>query len=152
MLRERFKTALTSAMKNRNERATATLRLIQAALKDRDIAARTRGKAEGIDETEILQMLQTMIKQRQESIAHFERGGRLELAQQEQEEIGIISEFLPQQLDDAATERAVKDVIAELGAASIKDMGRTMQALRQRYAGQMDFAKAGAVVKQILSA
>ncbi len=151
MLREKFRDSLKEAMKARNARATATLRLIQAALKDRDIAARGRGKMDGIDETEILQMLQIMIKQRQESIAHFEQGGRLELAQQEQDEIKIIEGFLPRQLDPAALEKTVKDVIAELGAASIKDMGRTMQALRERYAGQMDFGKASALVKQLLA-
>ncbi len=151
MLREKFKDALKDAMKSRRERATATLRLILAALKDRDIAARGRGKTDGIEETEILQMLQTMIKQRQESISHFEQGGRLELAQQEKEEISIIEGFLPKQLDAAATEAAVKGLIAELGAATIKDMGRTMTALRERYAGQLDFGKASALVKQLLS-
>ncbi len=151
MLREKFKEALKDAMKSRNERATATLRLIQAALKDRDIAARGRGKMDGIDETEILSMLQTMIKQRKESISHFEQGGRLELAQQEQEEIGVIEGFLPKQMGDAEAAKAVADLIAELGAASIKDMGRTMAALRERYAGQMDFTKASALVKQALT-
>ncbi|MCW5770501.1 MAG: GatB/YqeY domain-containing protein [Rhodospirillaceae bacterium] len=151
MLRETFKTALKDAMKARNERAIATLRLIQAALKDRDIAARTRGKTDGIDETEILAMLQTMIKQRKESITHFEQGGRLELAQQEQEEIGIIEGFLPKQMGEGETAKAIADLIAELGAASIKDMGRTMAALRERYAGQMDFTKASALVKQALA-
>lgn len=151
MLREKFKESLKDAMKSRNERATATLRLIQAALKDRDIAARGRGKMDGIDETEILAMLQTMIKQRKESISHFEQGGRLELAQQEQEEIGIIEGFLPKQMGDAEAAKAVADLIAELGAASIKDMGRTMAALRERYAGQMDFTKASLLVKQALT-
>jgi uncharacterized protein YqeY len=151
MLREKFKESLKGAMKSRNERATATLRLIQAALKDRDIAARGRGKMDGIDEAEILSMLQTMIKQRRDSIQHFEQGGRLELAQQEQEEIAIIEGFLPKQMGDAEAETAIKDLIAEIGAASIKDMGRTMAALRERYAGRMDFGKAGAVVKQALA-
>jgi uncharacterized protein YqeY len=151
MLREKFKEALRDAMKSRNERATATLRLIQAALKDRDIAARGRGKMDGIDEAEIVSMLQTMIKQRKESISHFEQGGRLELAQQEQEEIGIIENFLPKQMGDAEAEKAIKDLIAELGAGSIKDMGRTMAALRERYAGRMDFTKASVVVKQALT-
>lgn len=151
MLRERFKDELKNAMKARNERATATLRLIQAALKDRDIAARGRGKMDGIDEAEILSMLQTMIKQRRESIVHFERGGRLELAQQEQEEIAVIEGFLPKQMGDSEAAKAVADLIAELGAASIKDMGRTMAALRERFAGQMDFTKASALVKQALT-
>jgi len=151
MLREKFKEALKDAMKARNERATATLRLIQAALKDRDIAARGRGKMDGVDEAEILAMLQTMVKQRRDSIQHFEQGGRLELAQQEQEEIAIIESFLPKQMSEAEAEKAIKDLIAEIGAASIKDMGRTMAALRERYAGRMDFGKAGAVVKQALA-
>ena len=151
MLRENLKEALKSAMKSRNERATSTLRLIQAALKDRDIAARGRGKMDGIDEAEILAMLKTMIKQRKESISHFEQGGRLELAQQEQEEIAIIEGFLPKQMGDAEAAKAVADLIAELGAASIKDMGRTMAALRERFAGQMDFTKASALVKQALT-
>jgi uncharacterized protein YqeY len=151
MLREKFKEMLKVAMKSRSERATATLRLIQAALKDRDIAARGRGKMDGIDEAEILSMLQTMIKQRKESISHFEQGGRLELAQQEQEEIGIIEGFLPKQMGDAEAAKAVADLIAELGAVSIKDMGRTMAALRERFAGQMDFTKASLLVKQALT-
>lgn len=151
MLREKFKEQLKDAMKSRNERATATLRLISAALKDRDIAARGRGKMDGIDEAEILSMLQTMIKQRKESISHFEQGGRLELAQQEQEEIGIIENFLPKQMGDAEAEKAVKALIEELGATSIKDMGRTMAALRERFAGRMDFTKASLLVKQALT-
>jgi uncharacterized protein YqeY len=151
MLRETFKESLKDAMKARNERAVATLRLIQAALKDRDIAARGRGKPDGIDEAEILAMLQTMIKQRRESIVHFEQGGRLELAQQEQEEIAIIEGFLPRQMSEAESGQAIRDVIAEIGAASIKDMGRTMAVLRERYAGRMDFTKASAAVKQALA-
>ena len=97
---------------------------------------------DGIDETQIMGMLQTMVKQRQESIDHYEQGGRLEMAEQEREEIAIINDFLPPRLDEAAMEAAIGSVIDELGAASIKDMGRTMAALRQRYAGQMDFGKA----------
>jgi len=151
MLREKFKDDLKLAMKARNERATSTLRLIQAALKDRDIAARGRGKMDGIDEAEILSMLQSMIKQRRESIEQFEKGGRPELARQEQEEIAVIEGYLPQQVGDAEAEKAVKDLIAELGAASIKDMGRTMAALKERYAGRMDMTKASALVKQALT-
>jgi uncharacterized protein YqeY len=151
MLREKFKDDLKLAMKARNERATSTLRLIQAALKDRDIAARGRGKMDGIDEAEILSMLQSMIKQRRESIEQFEKGGRPELARQEQEEIAVIEGYLPQQIGDAEAEKAVKDLIAELGAASIKDMGRTMAALKERYAGRMDMTKASALVKQALT-
>jgi hypothetical protein len=151
MLRDRFKDALKEAMKSKRERETSTLRLILAALKDRDIAARGRGKTDGIDETEILQMLQTMIKQRQESISHFEQGGRLELAQQEKEEIAIIEGYLPKQLGADETEAAIKALIEELGAATIKDMGRTMTTLRERFAGRIDFGKASALVKQLLT-
>ncbi len=147
MLRDRLTAELKTAMKEKNERKRATLRLILAALKDRDIAARSKGVTDGIDETEIMAMLQTMVKQRQESIEHYEHGGRLELAEQEREEIEIIRQFMPEQLDDARLEKAVRDVIAELGASTIKDMGPTMAVLRERYAGQMDFAKASAIVK-----
>ena len=150
ILRGRIKAELREAMKARERRKTATLRLISAALKDRDIAARTKGVQDGIDETQIMGMLQTMVKQRQESIDHYEQGGRLEMAEQEREEIAIINDFLPPRLDEAAMEAAIGSVIDELGAASIKDMGRTMAALRQRYAGQMDFGKASALVKSRL--
>ncbi|HVO16529.1 MAG TPA: GatB/YqeY domain-containing protein [Alphaproteobacteria bacterium] len=150
-LRTRLNDALKSAMKAKDARAVSTVRLILAALKDRDIAARSKGNHEGIDDAEILQMLQTMVKQREESIALYEKGGRLELAQQEQEEIDIIRGYLPKQLSDEEIARAVKEVVAELGAANLKDMGRTMAALRERYAGQMDFAKASGVLKAQLS-
>jgi hypothetical protein len=106
---------------------------------------------DGIDEAEILSMLQGMIKQRRESIEQFDKGGRPELARQEQEEIAVIEGYLPQQVGDAEAEKAVKDLIAELGAASIKDMGRTMAALKERYAGRMDMTKASALVKQALT-
>ena len=150
-LRTRLNDALKSAMKSKDVRAVSTVRLILAALKDRDIAARSKGNSEGIDDTEILQMLQTMVKQREESIALYEKGGRLELAQQEQEEIDIIRSYLPKQLTEAEIAAAVKEVVAELGATSLKDMGRTMAALRERYAGQMDFTKASSAVKAQLS-
>ena len=150
ILRDRIKAELKEAMKARERLKTATLRLISAALKDRDIAARTKGVQDGIDETQIMGMLQTMVKQREESIDHYEQGGRLELAEQEREEIAIINDFLPPRLDEDAMEAAIGSVIDELGAASIKDMGRTMAELRQRYAGQMDFGKASALVKSRL--
>lgn len=139
-------------MKARQDRATSTIRLILAALKDRDIAARGKGNNDGISDDEIRQMLQNMIRQRNESIALYEQGGRLELAQQEREEIQIVQSFLPQQLGEVEIERAARSVIAEVGATCIKDMGKTMAALKQRYAGQMDFSKASAVVKNLLSA
>ena len=150
MLREEINAALKVAMKAQEARATGTLRLIIAALKDREIAARGKGNTDGVGEQEILQMLQTMIKQRRESIEHYENGGRLELAEQEREEIAIIERFLPAQLDGDALESAVNELIEELGATTIKDMGRTMTELRARYAGQMDFGKASAIVKATL--
>jgi uncharacterized protein YqeY len=150
MFRTRLSEALKDAMRAKNPRAVSTLRLILAALKDRDIAARGRGVTDGINEDEILSMLQTMIKQRREAIALYEQGGRLELAEQEREEIGIIETFLPKQFDDAEVRKVVAAVIAEIGATGIKDMGRTMAELRSRYAGQMDFGKASGYVKEVL--
>ena len=123
MFRTRLNEALKEAMRAKNPRAVSTLRLILAALKDRDIAARGRGVTDGIDEEEILSMLQTMIKQRREAISLYEQGGRLELAEQEREEIGIIETFLPKQFNDAEVREAVAKVIADIGAAGIKDMG-----------------------------
>jgi uncharacterized protein YqeY len=150
MLRTQLTDALKQAMKARNDRAISTLRLILAALKDRDIAARAKGNYDGISDEDIRGMLQSMIKQRRESIALYEQGGRCELAQQEGEEIAVIEGFLPKQLGPAEIERAVRELIAEIGAQGIKDMGRTMAAMKQRYAGQMDFSKASGVVKQLL--
>ncbi len=150
MLRQQLNDALKAAMLGKDTRTVSTVRLILAALKDRDIAARPRGVTEGISDDEILSMLQSMIKQRRESIALYEQGGRLELAQQEAEEITIIQRFLPVQFSAEETLAAVKDIIAEIGAQGLKDMGRTMAALKERYAGRMDFTKASAVVKQQL--
>lgn len=152
MLRERLNERLKSAMKEKDARAVSTLRLILTAVKDRDIAARGKGETDGIAEPEILQVLQTMIRQRHEAIKLYEQGGRLELAQQETDEIGIIEEFLPEQLDDAAVQNAIREVVSELGAKSIKDMGKAMAELRKRYAGQMDFGKASATLKEQLNA
>jgi uncharacterized protein YqeY len=134
-------------MKAKNQRAVSTLRLILAALKDRDIAARGRGVTDGIGEPEIVEMMQKMVRQRHESIELFERGNRPELAQQEAEEIAIIREFLPKQLSEADTQKAIAAAIAEAGASSVKDMGKVMAALKSRYAGQMDFGKVSALVK-----
>jgi uncharacterized protein YqeY len=152
MLRDKFRDALKDAMRAKQERATGTLRLILAALKDRDIAVRAKGNHDGISEAEIGQMLQGMVKQRRDSIALYEQGGRLELAEQEREEITIIEGFLPKQLDDQAVAAVIKSAIAELGATGIKDMGKVIAALKAKYTGQMDFAKAAAAVKQVLGA
>jgi uncharacterized protein YqeY len=152
MLRSRLNEALKAAMKAKSERALATLRLILAALKDRDIAARTKGGGDMIGDDEILQMLQSMIKQRRESIALYEQGGRLELAQQEAEEIEVIQRFLPRQMSDEEVSAAVAATIQDLEATGLKDMGRVMTALRERFAGQMDFGKASQAVKTQLAA
>ena len=151
MLRKRLNDALKVAMLAKETRAISTIRLILAALKDRDIAARPKGLAAGIPDDEILQLLQAMVKQRRESIELYRQGGRPELAQQEEEEIAIIDRFLPAQMGEAEMAEAVAATIAEIGAAGIKDMGRTMAALKERFAGRMDFAKASAVVKQRLA-
>ena len=125
------------------------IRLIQAALKDKDIEARGNGK-EPLSDEEILALLQKMVKQRQESITMYEQGGRTELAQQEKDEVAVISSYLPQQMDEAETKAAIQAAIAETGAASMKDMGKVVGALRAKYAGRMDFAKASALVKEML--
>lgn len=151
MLRARLNDELKTAMKAKDQRAVSTVRLILAALKDRDIAARTKGNTEGIGEEEIGDLLQKMVRQRRESIELYERGNRMDLAQQEREEIAVIERFLPRQMSDADMAEAVSAVITELAVASIKDMGRVMAALKQRHAGQMDFSKASALVKQRLS-
>lgn len=150
MLRQRLSDALKAAMLGRDTRTVSTVRLILAALKDRDIAARPRGVADGVPDEEILQMLQSMMKQRRESIALYEQGGRLELAQQEAEEIAIIERFLPAQLSEAEVAEAVDGVVTEIGAQGLKDMGRVMVALKEQFAGRMDFTKASAIVKQKL--
>ncbi len=152
MLLNRLSEALKTALKAREQRRVSTLRLILATLKDRDIQARGEGNSEGVSDEEILSLLQKMIKQRRESIEHYEAGGRLELAQQEQEEIAIIQEYLPKQMTEAETEDAARLAISEVGAAGIKDMGRVMAVLKERFAGRMDFAKAGPTVKRLLTA
>ncbi len=150
MLRDQLRESLKQAMKAKEQRAVSTLRLILAALKDRDIAARGRGVTDGIGEPEIIEMMQKMVRQRHESIELYERGNRPELARQEAEEIAIIEGYLPRQLDEAEAGQAVDAVVAELGATTLKDMGRVMAALKERFGGRMDFAKAGARVKQKL--
>lgn len=151
MIREQLPETLKIALKDKDARAVSTLRLIMAALKDRDIAARGKDNSEGIGDDEILQMLQTMVKQRRDSIVMYEKGGRLELAEQEAEEILIIQRFLPEQLNVSATESAVEKTISDLGATGLKDMGTVMGALRDNYAGQMDFGRASTIVKALLS-
>ena len=150
MLRTRLSDTLKSSMKEKNERSVSTLRLILAALKDQDIAARGKGNKEGLSDDQILSLLQSMIKQRCESIKLYEQGGRMELAQREAEEIGVIEEFLPEQMSHDEMAIVITRIIGEVGAESLKDMGKAMGALKEQYAGQMDFAKASAIVKERL--
>ena len=145
-MRETITAALKTATKAQDKRRVSTLRLVSAAIKDRDIAARTAGKGEATD-AELLELFAKMIKQREKSEKIYPDAGRAELATQEAEEIAIIREFLPVQLSDADTQKAIAEAIAEAGATSVKDMGKVMAALKARYAGQMDFAKASALVK-----
>lgn len=151
MLRQRLNDALKEAMKARDQRSVSTLRLVLAQLKDRDIAARPAGNASGVGESEIEEMLLKMVKQRQESIVLYKQGNRPDLVQQEEEEIAVIERFMPKQLDEAEAAAAAEAAIAETGAQSIKEMGKVMAKLKERFAGRMDFAKAGALVKQRLS-
>lgn len=151
MLRERIDDALKGAMKAKDQKVrVATLRLITAAIKDRDIAARAEDRCCGVSEDEILAILAKMVKQREDSAAAYEKGSRIDLAEQERAEIEIIKEFLPRQLSDEEITTAVSGVITELGASGLKDMGKCMGALKERYAGAMDFGRAGAVMKKAL--
>jgi hypothetical protein len=151
VLREQIDEALKTAMKARDEKTrVSTLRLINAAIKDRDIAARGEDRCCGVTDDEILQLLTKMVKQREDSAVAYEAGARPDLAEQEKREIEIIREFLPRQLNDAEIEAAVAAALAAENAVSLKDMGRVMAALKAGYAGSMDFAKAGALVKKRL--
>jgi uncharacterized protein YqeY len=150
-MRDALTQALKESMRAKDERAVSTLRLILAALKDRDIAARSKGNSTGITDDEVLQMLQSMVKQRRDSIAMYEQGGRLELAEREQQEIDIIQRYLPKQMTEDEIAQAVQDLFEEMNASGLKQMGAVMGELRERYAGQMDFAKASPIVKQKLA-
>jgi len=151
MLRDKLNEALKDAMRARDMGSVGAIRLILAKLKEVDIAARTEANREGVADDKILSMMQGMIKQRNESIVLYEKGNRPDLADKEKAEIAVIERFLPQQMNEAAVEAAVKDAIAASGATSVKDMGGVMAALKAKYAGQMDFAKASAVVKKTLA-
>src|ERR1700733_5183658 len=150
-LRAQLTDAMKEAMKTKDAKRLATLRLILAALKDRDIAARTETSRDLLGDDEILGLMAKMIKQREESAIAFDAGKRPELATGEREEIAIIRSFMPAQMDEAGVKAAAQSVIAELGATSIKDMGKVMAAMKEKYAGQMDFARASAIVKDALS-
>ena len=150
-LRERILADTKDAMKAKETARLSTLRLISAAIKDREIAARTEGGEQGgLTEADLIAILSKMVKQRQESAKAYEEGGRLELAEREEDEIKVIQAYLPRQLDEAETNAAIDKAIADLGAESIRDMGRVMAELRAQYAGQMDFGAVGPVIKQRL--
>ena len=150
-MRTRIDSALKEAMRAKEADRLSTLRLINAAIKDREIAARGTGEGQpGVGDADVLAILGKMVKQRQESARAYEEGGRLELAEKELSEIRVIEEFLPRQLDREETEAAVTRAIAEVGASSIRDMGKVMAELKSRYAGQMDFGRVGPMVKDRL--
>jgi uncharacterized protein YqeY len=148
-MREAIGEALKTALKAQDKARVSTLRMVQAAIKDRDIANRGAGKPAATDE-EVAQLLAKMVKQREDSAKAFDEGNRPELAAQERAEIDIIRGFMPRQLDDAEVEKAAREAIAATGAASARDMGKVMAALREKHAGQMDFGKASGVVKRLL--
>lgn len=150
MLREAFADRLKTAMKARDQRTLSAVRLILAALKERDVAARGEGRPEGLDDPDIARLLQAMVKQRRESIALYEAGGRADLAERESDEIAVIKSFLPRQMSEDEIAAAAKAAIAATGAAGVRDMGRVMAALRERHAGVIDLGRAGAIVRQLL--
>jgi len=151
MLRDAINTAVKEAMKAKDERKLSTLRMINSTIKNADIEARGQGKPP-LSDDDLLGVMQKMIKQRQESVELYDKGGRAELADQERAEIAVISAYLPQQLSDDDVRAAIAAVIAATGAAGIKDMGKVIGALKAKYAGRMDFAKASALVKATLTA
>ena len=150
-MRDEINTQVKQAMRDQEKERLTTLRLINAAIKDHDIAARSDGNYDGVSDDEILQVLAKMIKQRTESAKIYEEGGRLELAEKERSEIVVVEQFLPKQLNDDELRAAVQKAIAGTGAESIRDMGRVMGSLKGEFAGQMDFGKAGGVVKELLA-
>jgi uncharacterized protein YqeY len=150
VIRTELNEALKVSIKAQEKCVVSTIRLILAALKDRDICARADGNADGVPDQEVLTLLQTMVKQRTESIRLYEEGGRLELAEQEREEIGVIRCFMPRPLDGNELDEAVKEAIREVGARDMKDLGKTMALLKQRYPGQIDFSKASGMLRQTL--
>jgi len=150
-LRDRINSQVKVAMKAKDQRRLSTLRLINAAIKDRDIQNRGTGKDESLDEAGLLAILGKMIKQRRESAKTYDDGGRPELAEGERAEIAIIEEFMPRQMSDDEQRQAVAQIVKELDCAGLKDMGRTMAALKEKFAGQMDMGKASAMIKELLN-
>lgn len=149
MIREQINTALKKATLGQDRRKTVTLRLINAAIKDRDLAARAAGR-DPVNDADILEILAKMTRQRRESLKTYEEGGRLDLAEQEQEEMAIIKSFLPKEVDEEQLRSACAEAIEATGAHGLRDIGRCMQNLRARYAGRMDFGKASRIVKDQL--
>jgi len=151
MIRKRLIEAQKQAMRDRETKRLSTLRLVNAAIKDRDIAVRSEDGINGVNDAEIMGILAKMIKQRQDSSRVFEEAGRIELAEGERAEIKVIEEFLPKQLNQSEVEAAIAEAIAEVGASSIRDMGKIMGVLKSKYTGQMDFGKVGPAVKAALA-
>jgi uncharacterized protein YqeY len=151
MLRDKLNQEMKAAMRAKEARKLSTIRLILAAIKEKDIELRTANADERDDDAVITDILSKMVKQRNDSIKAYEEAGRCELAEREREEIVTIQDFLPKQLTDAEVEAACREVVAEIGAAGLKDIGRCMAVLKERYAGQMDFAKASGAIKKLLS-
>ncbi len=150
-LRDRINEGLKEAMKSKDTARLATLRLITTAIKDKDIALRGEGEDRSVGDDEVLVILGKMVKQRQESARAYEEGGRLDLAERELAEIGVIEDYLPRQLEESEVEAAVESAISQTGAESIRDMGRVMGALKSQYTGQMDFGKVGPMIKDRLA-
>lgn len=149
-LRDSITQQVKDAMKAGDKPRLSALRLMQAAIKDKDIASRTDGRNEGVSDAELMDLFAKMVKQRRESAELYDKGGRPELAAQEKAEIAVIESFMPKQLSQADTRAAIEAVMKEIGAASVKDMGRVMAELKKRYAGQMDFGQVGAIAKSLL--
>ena len=150
-LRDRISTDLKNSLKAGDKRRTSTLRLVSAAIKDRDIAARAEDRCDGCEEQEIMTILTKLVKQREDSADTYEKAGRLDLAEAEREEADIVREFLPKPMDESEIADAAAEVVTELAATGLKDMGRVMGELKNRYAGRMDFGKAGGRVKDLLT-
>lgn len=151
MIREQIKAKLIESMKAKDEQATGTLRLINAAIKDKDIEARPKGNPNGIDDSAVMSLLQSMIKQRKESIEMYRQGHRDDLAAKEQAEVDIIQSFLPQQMTEEEMKVAIRDVITQTGATSVKDMGKVMGTVKAKYAGRMDMGRASGLIKASLA-
>jgi len=149
-MRDRLNAAMKQAMLDKEKNRLGTIRLINAAIKDRDIAVRAEGNMDGVSDDDILGIMTKMVKQRVDSASTYEQAGRLELAEQERSEIKVIEDFLPKQLSEDETRAAVQEVITDVGATCVRDMGKVMSALKAQYAGKMDFGKAGGAVKELL--